>query len=364
MNPDDYQVQSGRRYDSLQQERLESEMWDHDENDRDQDYYESLLSSPFEEQGFESGSTEKPCLEFSHGGSVERRINQPRTVEKTGSRTASEPTLESIDKNKDFSTLLRRFLERNVDRVVARDSRTRILDRPFGFDKQYIRQEVLEKGRTDFERCTIGGLTVEDKVNLYAHMNMKLHLYHLQRSFRLFRNWLDPVFSESSSAQVIDIGCGPGTACFALADLFSNSKFNYAGIDIASPMRAKAVRLLKAARESGFSNFNVEGVFRSWEDIQVRPKEKIFINCSYFFSSKSLDDRSIASLVRCVNQFVENNSVKSVQLLYLNPARQLSGKNYTKFKRQIEIKDSCFEEFSTVGSQATLKCLAECLSLK
>src|SRR5579884_4493220 len=124
-----------------------------------------------------------------------------------------------------------------------------------GYPFEKIRKEVLAKGLADFTRGhndpKYGHLTAQDKVLLYCFVNFRKHFFAARATLEAHRTLLEDLFASENRLLLLDVGCGPGTACLALADLYSGSDFDYVGIDSAEPMRAKAAALWEEARIRG-----------------------------------------------------------------------------------------------------------------
>src|SRR3984893_12258751 len=113
-----------------------------------------------------------------------------------------------------------------------------------GYPWDKIREEVLAKGLTDFSQGhddpKHGHLTAHDKVLLYCFVNLRMHFFAALATFEAHRLLLEDLLASENRLLLLDIGCGPGTACRALADLLPGRSFDYLGIDSASLMCAKA----------------------------------------------------------------------------------------------------------------------------
>jgi hypothetical protein len=148
---------------------------------------------------------------------------------------------------------------------------------------------VLAKGLADFsqghDHPKYGRLSAEEKVLLYCFVNLKKHFFAALATFEAHRATLEELFMPDSRLVVVDIGCGPGTACLALADLLPGRDFDYLGIDSATPMRSKALALWQAARAKGLiGNGSIPAFLRSWEDAaitQVAPANSVLVMLSY-----------------------------------------------------------------------------------
>jgi hypothetical protein len=109
-----------------------------------------------------------------------------------------------------------------------------------GYPFSVIRDEVIRKGRADFsvghEHDEYGELTADDKVLLYCFVNMKLHLFETIATFRAYKSSIKSMFDSGVRTHLIDLGCGPGTAGLALAEVLRAPTVHYIGLDCASPM--------------------------------------------------------------------------------------------------------------------------------
>jgi hypothetical protein len=149
---------------------------------------------------------------------------------------------------------IRAIFAEHVNNPVSRDPRSQSGVGMLGYPDDFTCRSVVGRGLADFSRgfnhSTYGALSPDDLVLLYCYFNMKRHFDTASAVFRRHQAALEPLFSPDGRALFVDIGCGPGTACLALADLLRGRTFEYVGIDSAVPMQNKAVTLWQAAQRA------------------------------------------------------------------------------------------------------------------
>jgi hypothetical protein len=232
----------------------------------------------------------------------------------------------------------------SVVRDVLDDPRTidsENLKLGYPFDK--IREEVLAKGLTDFSQGhddpRYGHLTADDKVLLYCFVNLRLHFFAALATFEAHRALLEDLFASAGRFLLLDVGCGPGTACLALADLLPGRNFDYLGIDSAAPMHAKALALWEAARGRGLIGKDSTTVFRtSWTEVavdQIAPATSVLVVLSYCCASHTLTWKSLQSLAHNIKGIQENRTGKPLVLAYMNSTNALANRNYEVLKQAL-----------------------------
>jgi hypothetical protein len=177
-----------------------------------------------------------------------------------------------------------------------------------GYPFDVIREEVLAKGLADFasghHHAQYGELTPDEKVLLYCFVNLKKHFFAALATFEGHRRALAELFVEGARLVVIDVGCGPGTACLALADLLPGRVFDYIGVDLAAPMRTKAQRLWYAARDRGLIGAGSAASFcGSCAEIgrdQVPPAHSVLVVFSYCCASHSLTLQTLHAMAGAI----------------------------------------------------------------
>jgi hypothetical protein len=231
-----------------------------------------------------------------------------------------------------------------VVRIVQDDPRTDWGENlSLGYPFDVIREEVLAKGLADFTighaHVQHGNLSAAEKCLLYAFVNMKKHFFACTATLEAFQPAVEALFAQEQRVVVVDVGCGPATACIALADLLPGRTFDYIGIEASLPMQATAQRFWEAARAVRLLGPNsTAGFFASWNDVdatQIDPPAPVLVVFSYFFASKSLDLPAIESLARFVQSLIASRTEQDLLMLYLNSTVVLANRNYELFKWQL-----------------------------
>lgn len=136
---------------------------------------------------------------------------------------------------------------------------------------------------------------------------------------------------------LLDIGCGPGTASLALADLLPGRSFSYLGIDLVPPMHAKAFALWEAAKARGLIGKDSTATFRTtWTEMavdQVAPASSVLVVLSYCCASHTLTWKSLQSMAHTIRGLRESRSGKPLVLAYMNSTNALANRNYEVFKQ-------------------------------
>ena len=183
-----------------------------------------------------------------------------------------------------------------------------------GVNPDTVFREVIAYGQADFDKPW-RDLTPDDRVLLYAYLNMLRHLEELTAAFgQLFRTT-----RPKEPPIVVDIGCGPFTGGLALAGVLgSANRFDYIGVDRSAAMRRLGERLAAAAVRTGCA----PSMARQWgadmdaitwtEPPSWRP---VIVILSYLLASSSL---VVADLVDDINQALVRLSRGSVTVLYTN----------------------------------------------
>lgn len=209
------------------------------------------------------------------------------------------------------------------------------------------RVQILDWGLTDFDSPS-NGLPPEDKVIVYCYSYLQMHVASNLHVFDVAMRQHGMGFSRYNV--ILDFGCGPLTLGIALAwqNLMTMGHtegsprllLHYLGIDRSQSMRKQAKTI---ADQSGLfhsrSTFwfvddsaNVDDICRQIDDLlsAVHPvNAELILNCSYFFSSKSLVVPNLAAAVRQI--FGRYPRVKS-WLVYQNPDYREHSANWRRFK--------------------------------
>ncbi len=208
----------------------------------------------------------------------------------------------------------------------------------WGFNKEYIINNVLKRGRADFTSDS-GEITAKDKVLLYCFFNFKKHYFTTYAVFETVINSLSHFFNNDSFAPTfIDLGCGPMTSGLALADLINKThckpiSFSYIGIDISEPMidRAKTFHCLEIfSNNCDFYYYNNWGKIESEKIYSRGVNNPIIFNASYLFASDSVDPIDLA---KTVNDYAKQ--IKNVYFIFQNPSHIDKNIKYVEFKEHI-----------------------------
>ena len=152
----------------------------------------------------------------------------------------------------EWSSKMQRIVRDCVDNVVRSHPRSdREKNLLMGFTMEEISKQILAKGLADFSvgySHPSGDLSPEELVSLYCYANMKKHFFTCLATFQEHREAIEGLYKPEGRPLIIDFGCGPATACLALADLFPNRLMDYIGIDSAPAMRARAFAMWDAWR--------------------------------------------------------------------------------------------------------------------
>lgn len=230
----------------------------------------------------------------------------------------------------------------SICRIILEDPRTDWSENlSLGYPFEVIREQVLAKGLADFskghEDNRYGPLTAEEKVILYCFVNLKKHFFACLATYEAHRAAIEELLVSERSPLVLDVGCGPATACLALTDLFPGRRFDYLGIDSSPAMRTRARRLWEAACEKGLVGEGSTPDFKeSWDEVdvdQVVPATTVLIVFSYLFASHTLTFGTIRSLADFVHRLAASRTTRPLVTVYMNSTNPLANRNYEVFKQ-------------------------------
>lgn len=232
--------------------------------------------------------------------------------------------------------------------VIKNDDRT--IEYPnllLGKSNDFIRNNVIEYGRTDFDSISLFApeISVEDKVNLYCFYNMRKHYFSSYSIFESYRNDYFNQELEQTSGRItfIDFGCGPLTSGLAFNQLFKNKdnyKLKYIGIDISNSMLSKAKEFSKTELFSGNSQFHFLKSIKEVSEEQLseyfRLSNTVILNFSYLFANLTLEQTH--ELANDINKLVSNFPLNKYIIVYQNPVKRHH--NFTKFKNLLHNFDN------------------------
>jgi len=217
-----------------------------------------------------------------------------------------------------------------VIQQIQADSRTQYPHILYGYTNDYIRNNVIEYGRTNFDQATLEHSSA-DKVNLYCFYNMRKHYFSSVAIFKSFHN---------NRITFIDFGCGPLTSGLAFQQSFvsiPNFHFDYVGIDISIAMLNKA----KEFSESGLFSRDTKFQFvKSLNDISENYWESIFtlsntviLTFSYLFGNLSKDDTE--KLAVKINALLDKYPLNKFVLVFQNSSMEKRNRSYVIFKKLV-----------------------------
>jgi hypothetical protein len=235
-----------------------------------------------------------------------------------------------------------------VIQQIKADSRTQYPNILYGYTNDYIRNNVIEYGRTNFDQATLEHSSA-DKVNLYCFYNMRKHYFSSVAIFKSFHDYFKTAFTNSNNRiAFIDFGCGPLTSGLAFQQCFNsipNFHFDYVGIDISIAMLNKA----KEFSESGLFSRDTKFQFvKSLNDISESYWESVFtlsntviLNFSYLFGNLSKDDSE--KLAIKINALIDKYPLNKFVLVFQNSSMEKRNRSYVIFKKLVRRLQSVTE---------------------
>ena len=227
-----------------------------------------------------------------------------------------------------------------VIQQIKADSRTHYPNILYGYTNDYIRNNVIEYGRTNFDQATLEHSSA-DKVNLYCFYNMRKHFFSSLAIFKSFHDYFKTAFTNSNNRiTFIDFGCGPLTSGLAFQQCFnsiSNFHFDYIGIDISVAMLNKA----KEFSETGLFSRDTKFQFVKFlNDISENYWESVFtlsntviLNFSYLFGNLSKEDTE--KLAIKVNALIDKYPLNKFVLVFQNSSLEKRNRSYVIFKKLV-----------------------------
>jgi hypothetical protein len=227
-----------------------------------------------------------------------------------------------------------------VIQQIKADTRTQYPHILYGYNNDYIRNNVIEYGRTNFDQGTFEHSSV-DKVNLYCFYNMRKHYFSSLAIYKSFHDYFKTAFSNSNNRiTFIDFGCGPLTSGLAFNQSFvsiPNFHFDYVGVDISSSMLNKA----KEFSESGLFNRDTKFQFaKSLNEISENYWESVFtlsntviLNFSYLFGNLSKEDTE--RIAEKVNGLLDKYPLNKFVLAFQNSSMEKRNRSYVIFKKLV-----------------------------
>lgn len=240
-----------------------------------------------------------------------------------------------------------------VIEMLKNDSRTTSFpELILGQSNDYIRNNVIEYGRTNFDTTYKPSLfaqefSVEDKVNLYCYYNMRKHYFSGLAIFDTFRKLFELQIGQTEGRiTFMDFGCGPLTSGLAFNKSYKKSHVDYAlryvGIDISDGMLNKAKDFAKSGLFPVNTSFQFVNAFKTIDqgllDEWFRFSNTVVLNFSYLFANLNLEQ--VQELVQDINTMVERYPLNRFLLIYQNPIHRHH--NFGKFKKQLRNFEKIF----------------------
>ena len=227
-----------------------------------------------------------------------------------------------------------------VVQPIKEDTRTQYPTILYGYDHDYIRLNVIEYGRTNFDQATLEHSSV-DKVNLYCFYNMRKHYFSALAIFKSFNEYFKTAFSNNSNRiTLLDFGCGPLTSGLAFNQSFPSNghfQFDYIGIDISNAMLNKAREFANSGlfhRDTKFqfvkSLNNISDNY--WGSIFTL-SNTVILNFSYLFGNLSKNDTE--KLAEKINEFIDKYPLNKYILVFQNSSIEKRNRSYIIFKKLV-----------------------------
>lgn len=227
-----------------------------------------------------------------------------------------------------------------VIQQIKADSRTQYPNILYGYNNDYIRNNIIEYGRTNFDQATLEHSSA-DKVNLYCFYNMRKHYFSSLAIYKSFHDYFNSAISNSNNRiAFIDFGCGPLTSGLAFNQSFisiPNFHFDYVGIDISSAMLNKAKEFSESDLFSRDTRFQF---VKTLNDISESYFESIFtlsntviLNFSYLFGNLSKDDTE--RIAEKVNTLIDKYPLNKFVLVFQNSSLEKRNRSYVIFKKLV-----------------------------
>jgi len=211
-----------------------------------------------------------------------------------------------------------------------------------GVTNDFIRNNIIEYGRADFEQPNLFNQTFcnEDKVNLYCFFNMRKHYFSGVSIFDSYKQFFEIELKQTSGrVTFIDFGCGPLTSGIAFNQIFKQGtdfSFKYVGIDISNTMLNKASEFSESALFKNNTEFKFVNSVKQIDAIILeewfRVSNLVVLNFSYLFANLNVEQINV--LVDDVNQLINKYQLNKYVLIYQNPVHRHH--HFTRFKNHLK----------------------------
>ena len=218
----------------------------------------------------------------------------------------------------------------------------------------YIRRKILGYARTP---CETPALAL-----LYSYTYMPMHLDGNKKVIeREYQTFFKPyIYQKPANVWMIDVGCGPMTACLALAD-FQQSfpakkrlELDYLGCDLHSFMTDIALNFSKRKNQKDLFGAHFRAGYPDiknprWMEQVACPVEDggtLFFYFSYFWEQDGVTE-DVGQWVDCVKRLSLYARAEDTFLVYLNRDLGESHSAYAEFKQRLRERPGALEVISS-----------------
>ena len=250
--------------------------------------------------------------------------------------TDVEPGGNALEATPDFKAVF----DKLVIGKIESDCRSQFPKTLYGSKSDYIRNNIIEYGRTNFDQATATHSPAE-KVNLYCYFDMRKHYYSSIAIFKSFHDYFRTNFANCNNrVTFIDFGCGPLTAGLAFQQSFASTAhfhFDYVGIDISDAMLHKAKEFANSGLFNRDTRFqftqSLRGISESyWQSVFTLPS-LVVLNFSYLFGAITKHDTE--KLANELNALLDKYPLNKYVLIFQNTAVEKQNRTYVIFKKLI-----------------------------
>jgi superfamily I DNA and/or RNA helicase len=227
-----------------------------------------------------------------------------------------------------------------VIQQIKADIRTQYPHILYGYTNDYIRNNVIEYGRTNFDQATLEHSSA-DKVNLYCYYNMRKHYFSSVAIYKSFDDYFRIAFTNSNNRiTFIDFGCGPLTSGLAFQQSFvsiPNFHFDYVGIDISTAMLNKAKEFSETGLFSRDTKFqfakSLNEISKDYFDSINTLPSLIVLNFCYLFGN--LNKEETEKLANQINKLIDSYATSRFVAVYQNSALENRNRWWNLFKKLV-----------------------------
>lgn len=218
----------------------------------------------------------------------------------------------------------------------------------------YIRMKILGYARNPCETRALALLYSYTYMPMHVDGNIKVIEREYERFFQPY------IYEKPSNVLMIDVGCGPMTACVALAD-FQQSlsaqkrlELDYVGCDLHSFMTDIARKFHAKQDHNELFGENFRGCYPDitnphWMEqvnSSVKDRGTLVFYFSYFWGQQGVSEE-VDKWVDCVKRLSLEARAADTFLVYLNRDLGDSSSAYTEFKQKIRERPDTLEAISS-----------------